>query len=236
MILSTADAWHGLFKFGCTQHASCNTCSLMGWTTCEQSCQQQQQQQATPLKVLSSTAAAQQWEQYGGVCASNPTTPRCACSGPPVTSESLEVTCVKPSKQQNLQLSNMRVGMPLQDPIFTLLPYPGDVMDRRMGSTEIPGKWCTAAYVACCTHFLRACVDALSNKAACPTPMQCSCSMADCMANAVPRRAPSFWTRSLFHHSASSSHSNPHRFYGVACSILSRQTHPNTALGIFICT
>jgi hypothetical protein len=28
----------------------------------------------------------------------------------------------------------------LQDPIFTLLPYPGDVMDRRMGNTEIPGE------------------------------------------------------------------------------------------------
>jgi hypothetical protein len=28
----------------------------------------------------------------------------------------------------------------LQDPIFTLLPYPGDVMDRSMGSAQIPGE------------------------------------------------------------------------------------------------
>lgn len=26
------------------------------------------------------------------------------------------------------------------DPIFTLLPYPGDVMDRKMGSTTIPAS------------------------------------------------------------------------------------------------
>jgi hypothetical protein len=28
----------------------------------------------------------------------------------------------------------------LQDPIFTLLPYPGDAMDRSMGATQVPAS------------------------------------------------------------------------------------------------